>query len=181
MADVYRLLGEHEWRLYRAVRLSALADAPEAFPEASAALAEAEAPENERIWRELMTRAHRIVAERDDEPVGVVGLGPHTDDPENAEVFGLWTAPAVRGERIAWELVASAAWAAANEGCRLLYFWVGSENVAAIGFASSFGFRPTDERRRVQAAGTTTANEVEVAMVLPLVPDANQTQNPYLT
>lgn len=177
MADVYRVLGEDEWQLYREVRLAALSDAPEAF----VASAQDEASRDEQFWRRRMTRARRIVAERDDEPVGVVGLGPHTGDPDNAEVFGLWTAPAVRGERIAWELVASAAWTAADDGCRLLYFWVGSDNVDAIGFASSFGFRPTEERRPVRRAEREAgSDDQEVAMVLPLVPDPNHTQNPHL-
>lgn len=101
-ADVkIRLLDQDEWQVYRGVRLAALEDAPDAF----VARLEDEASQGEEFWRERMARAIRIIAERGNEPVGLVGLGLHDDgDPETAEVFGLWTAPAVRGERVARSL-----------------------------------------------------------------------------
>lgn len=179
MADIeVRLLGDDEWQSYRGVRLAALRDAPEAF----VAGFEDEASRGEAYWRERMIRAHRIVAEREDGPVGVVCLGLHNEDPEAGEVFGLWTAPMVRGTRVARGLVSTAAQKAAEDGCRLLYFWAGSDNASAVGFASSFGFRPTGERRPVRVAGGATEKDAdEVAMVLPLTADPTQTKNPYLT
>lgn len=179
MADIkVRLLGDDEWQVYREVRLAALRDAPEAF----VARFEDEVSQGEAHWRERMIRAHRIVAEREDGPVGVVCLGLHNEDPETGEVFGLWTASMVRGARVAWGLVSIAAQKAAEDGCRLLYFWAGSDNASAVGFASSFGFRPTAERRPVRVAdGATEKDAEEVAMVLPLTADPTQTKNPYLT
>jgi ribosomal protein S18 acetylase RimI-like enzyme len=179
MADIkVRLLDDEEWQLYREVRLAALRDAPEAF----VAGFEDEASRGEAYWRERMIRAHRIVAEREDGPVGVVCLGLHNEDPETGEVFGLWTAPTVRGARIARGLVSTAAQKAAEDGCRLLYFWAGSDNPSAVGFASSYGFRPTAERRPVRVAdGATEKDADEVAMVLSLTADPTQTRNPYLT
>jgi ribosomal protein S18 acetylase RimI-like enzyme len=178
MADItIRILGEDEWQIYRRARLAALRDSPAAF----VARFEDEASYGDDFWRERMVRAHRIVAERADEPVGLVCLGPHDDDPETGEVFGLWTAPSVRGERAAWNLVATAARRATDDGCRLLYFWVGSDNAAAVGFASSYGFRPTSERRPVRVAdGAIEKDADEVAMVLSLGADPTQSPNPYL-
>ena len=177
MADItIRLLGEDEWQLYREVRLAALGDAPEAF----VARVEDEATCGEEFWRERMSRARRIVAESDDNPVGLVGLGLHDDDPESGEVFGLWTSPTVRGQHVARDLVSTAAQQAAADGCRRLYFWAISDNASAVGFASSFGFRPTSKRRPVRVAdGVTRDNVDEVAMVLPLTPDPTLTINPY--
>lgn len=172
-----RMLDEDEWQLYRAVRLAALQDAPGAF----VARFEDEVSFGDDFWRERMSRAHRIIAERGDEPVGVVCLGLHNENPETAEVFGLWTAPTVRGERAAWGLVSTASRKASEDGCRLLYFWVGSDNAVAVGFASSFGFRPTAERRLVRVAdGVVEKDADEVAMVLPLLADLTQSANPYL-
>ena len=177
MEDIkIRLLGEDEWQLYREVRLAALADAPGAF----VARFDDEASCDEEFWRERMARADRIVAEREDKPVGLVGLGLHDEDPETGEVFGLWTAPTVRGQRVARGLVSTAARKATEDGCRLLYFWAGSDNASAVGFASSFGFRPTSKRRPVRVANGTTQTEAdEVAMVLPLAPDPTLTINPH--
>lgn len=178
MADIeVRVLGDDDWELYREVRLLALRDAPESF----VACFEDEASQAEEYWRERMTRAHRIIAERAGEPVGVVCLGLHNEDSQTGEVFGLWTAPTVRGERGALGLVSTAAQKAAEDGCRLLYFWAGSDNVAAVGFASSFGFRPTAERRPVRVADDAPERDAdEIAMVLPLAADPTQTRNPYL-
>ncbi len=62
----------------------------------------------------------------------------------------------------------------------MLHFWVGSDNAPAVGFASGFGFRPSDERRPVQSIdGATEKKADEVAMVLPLVPDSTQAQTLY--
>jgi ribosomal protein S18 acetylase RimI-like enzyme len=176
MEDIkVRLLGADEWRLYQQVRLAALQDAPEAF----VAGFDDEASRDEAYWRERMIRAHRIVAERGDGPVGVVCLGLHNEDPETGEVFGLWTAPSVRGEHVGWALVSTAAQQATEDGCRLLYFWAGSDNASAVGFASSFGFRPTAERRPVRVAdGATEKDADEVAMVLPLTADPTQAPTP---
>ena len=177
MEDIeIRLLDEDEWQLYREVRLAALTDAPEAF----VARVEDEESCGEEFWQERMSRAHRFVAERDGRPVGLVGLGLHDGNPETGEVFGLWTAPTVRGQRVARGLVSSAAQKATEDGCRLLYFWAGSDNASAVGFASSFGFRPTSQRRPVRVArGATEQDADEVAMVLPLAPDPTLTINPH--
>ncbi len=177
MTDIkIRLLDEDEWQLYREVRLAALRDAPEAF----VARFEDEASYDDDFWAELMSRATRIVATRGDEPVGLVCLGLHHQDPQTGAVFGLWTAPSVRGQRVGWELVSTARQRAVEDGCRLLYFWVVSDNGAAVGFASSFGFRPTSERRSVRVSdGEAERDADEVAMVLPLTPDPTSTPNPY--
>ncbi len=178
MVDIkVRVLDVGEWQLFREARLAALRDAPEGF----VARFEDEASYDDDVWRQRMTDARRIVAERGDETVGLVCLGLHNEDPETGEVFALWTAPTVRGERVGRALVSTAAQKAAEDGCRLLYFWAGSDNASAVGFASSFGFRPTSERRPVRVAeGATEKDADEVAMVLPLSPDPTQKPNPYM-
>jgi len=65
--------------------------------------------------------------------------------------------------------VSTAARQAAEDGCRVLYFWAGSDNATAVGFASSFGFRPTAQRRPVRVAeGAAEKDADEVAMMLSL-------------
>lgn len=99
------MLDQDEWQCDREVRSAALRDAPEAFVARFGDAASC----GDGFWRDCIASAHRIVAEREEGPVGLISLGLHDDDPEAGEVFGLWTAPTVRGQGIARGLVSTAA------------------------------------------------------------------------
>ncbi|QGN58343.1 GNAT family N-acetyltransferase [Nostocoides sp. HKS02] len=166
MSDItVRTLGEDEWEQYRAVRLSALEESPDAF---AATLAE-EQEFDEALWRTRMQRSQRLLAEREGTAVGVASLGQQTESDRVAELFGLWVSPAARGSGVATQLVRAGADAARQQGRTHLAYWVGTDNGRAVAFASGFGFRPTDSRRpmRVRQADV----EEEIAMVLPLGED----------
>ena len=177
MADLRaRALDEDDWQVYRDLRLAALQESPGAFVDSYGT----ESTYDETFWRERMRRGRRFVAELDGKKVGLVGLGLHNDDPEIGEVFGLWSAPEARGSHVAWYLVGAAAKQAYEDGRKRLYFWVGSENVPAIGFASNFGFRPTSERRPKRVSSN-ESDEDEVAMVMPLAADPSSVKNPFIS
>lgn len=176
MADINtRALDEDDWQHYRRLRLAGLKESPDAF----VATYSEESLRDEPYWRDQMRRAHRLVAERDGEPVGIVSLGRHDDDPRSGEVFGLWVTPSTRNSRVAWQLVAAAAKQASRDGLDKLYFWVGTENGPAVAFASSFGFRPTYKRRPAHATHDVGGN-VETAMVLSLSADPTSVKNPWM-
>ena len=84
-----RVLDESEWSLYRDIRLRALAESPGSF---TATLAD-EADRDEQFWRDRMTRSYRLLAERGEQPQGIVSLGADEQDPSAAEVFGLYVVP----------------------------------------------------------------------------------------
>lgn len=162
-----RALEEEDWEQFRDVRLKALHDSPEAF----VAKAAQEATLEEEVWHSRMRRARRIIAETDGVAVGVVSLGQ--GDPElsiTGELFGLWVAPQGRGTGVAWKLVEAGAGQALADGHRNVGFWVGTSNGRAVAFASSFGFRPTGNRRPMRVASETDGAE-EMVMVLPLGED----------
>ncbi|GAA3605319.1 GNAT family N-acetyltransferase [Microlunatus ginsengisoli] len=172
MTDVtVRLLDESEWAAYRAVRLRALEESPEAF---TATLAE-ESERDEAFWRERMTRSHRLLAERP-EPVGIVSVGPYDSDPTSAECYGLYVVPEARGSGVAWKLVEAAARLATREGYHRLYYWVGTDNPRAIGFGSNAGFRVSGYRRTARTADL-ERGEDEMAMVMSLGVDLTVTPN----
>jgi GNAT superfamily N-acetyltransferase len=159
-----RALGEEDWQQYRDIRLAALQDSPEAFVATGAQ----EAVLDEPAWRERMRRARRLIAECDGTALGVVSLGH--GDPEHAysgELFGLWVAPQGRGSGVAWKLVDAAAGQALADGHTSLGYRVGTSNGPAVAFASSFGFRPTGNRRPMRVANETDGAE-EMVMVMPL-------------
>jgi GNAT superfamily N-acetyltransferase len=165
MADItVRELTEEEWDQYRSVRLAALQESPEAF----VASYDEEADFDEEFWRVRMRRSQRLLAESDGEAVGTASVGEvDTDDGCQAELFGLWVSPALRGKGIATRLVSAGAKNASQQGHTHLYYWVGTDNGRAVAFASGFGFRPTDKRRPVRVESEEDGDE-EIAMVLPL-------------
>ena len=174
MAEItVRVLDESDWSLYRDVRLHALAESPGSF---TASFAE-ESDYEEQFWRDRMTRSHRLVAERGSVPQGIVSVGPCGDDSTTAEVFGLYVVPAARGTGVSWRLVEAAANQAAGDGYVQLYYWVGTDNGRAIGFANNFGFRSTDDRRPANSSEAEFGDE-QIALVLWLEPDTRVAPNP---
>lgn len=163
-----RALAEDEWETYRDLRLEALQESPDAF----VADHESEAAEPETFWRERMSRSDRLVAQADGAHVGVVSLGAAESGSDNAgQLFGLWVRPDWRGRSIAAHLVRQSAKIAEKKGLGQLFYWVGSDNGRAVAFASSFGFRPTDERRPMRVAKDDGQEEQEIALVLALGED----------
>ena len=164
-----RALTEDEWETYRTLRLEALQESPDAFVADHAT----EAAEPEDFWRARMGRSDRLVAEADGEQVGVVSIGSagETKSETAGQLFGLWVRPDWRGRSVAASLVRESARIAEGKGLGQLYYWVGADNGRAVAFASSFGFRPTDDRRPMRVAGDDSGQEEEVALVLALGED----------
>lgn len=164
-----RALTEDEWETYRALRLEALQESPEAF----VADHDTEAAESEDFWRDRMGRSVRLVAESEGDQVGVVSLGSaaETGSDNGGQLFGLWVRPDWRGRSVAANLVRQGARIAEDKGLGQLFYWVGSDNGRAVAFASSFGFRPSDERRPMRVTKEGGEQEQEIALVMALGED----------
>ncbi|GMA18177.1 GNAT family N-acetyltransferase [Arsenicicoccus piscis] len=174
MSDIsVRVLTADDWQLYKARRLAALADSPEAF----AAKYDDEVAFDDEVWQDRMVRAARLLAERDGEAVGIASVRPleerPLDDETYAEFFGMWVDPAHRGGGVGAALVRAGADQARHERCTHLAYWVGTDNGPAVAFASAYGFRPTDSRRPMTVRGVTPSDESEeeTMMVLSLAED----------
>src|SRR5215212_5760409 len=163
MSDVtVQALGGEDWQAFREVRLAALRESPEAF----ASSLETEAEYDEDLWRTRLTRSQRLLARDGEETVGMVSLGQAEEDGV-AELFGMWVSPSRRGSGVAWQLTHASALHARAAGRRALKLWVSTDNGRAVAFFSSYGFRPTDQRRPM----TTDAEVEELAMIVPLGDD----------
>ena len=110
-----RALGEDDWATYRQMRLAALKESPDAFVSTYAE----EELLDEDFWRLRMRRSTRLLAERDDEPVGVASLGsrsrsrttrhrPQGPQQRRGAVRDVGRARG-RGTGVAWRLVDAAA------------------------------------------------------------------------
>jgi ribosomal protein S18 acetylase RimI-like enzyme len=142
-----RALALHEWPLLRDLRLSALADAPDAFGRTF----EEERQRPDAEWEAQLARSIRsdstltAVAERDGEAVGFVHAQLHPGEPPTAELYGMWVAPAARRTGAGRALVdAIAAWARSRGATRLVLN-VTQGNTAAERLYERAGLRFTDD------------------------------------
>ena len=85
-----RRLGPDDWETFRAIRLAALADSPDAFGSTLAR----EQPYSEDDWRQRLTGPVYVV--EDPHPVAIGGIFDNAGTPH---VWGMWTDPAHRGRR----------------------------------------------------------------------------------
>src|SRR5262245_23825317 len=139
MVRVVRLQAD-DWPRLRALRLRALAEAPDAF---SATFEEAAArtPEN---WAKQLDDLPTFVAVDDALDVGMVRCAPDAT-PGTAWLISMWVAPDVRQHGIGGALVdAVTGWARANRVVRLLLD-VADHNAAAVALYARKGFEPTGE------------------------------------
>jgi RimJ/RimL family protein N-acetyltransferase len=132
-----RRLGADDWGALARARLTALADAPEAFYSTLAA----EEHRTEAEWRVGATTAAWFGAlDGDGAPAGLVAVVHGGPPPGDAMLISMWVAAAYRGAGLAAELVAAALDAAAGAGEERLTLWVRTGNVRAIRAYERMGF-----------------------------------------
>ncbi len=145
----------------RAVRLRALADAPDAF---ATTLEQARAWGRER-WEDQVEEFPTFVWRGEDADLGVVRCAPHDGDPEAGYLISMWVAPEARGRGIGAALVGQVVAWARGRRLRRLFLDVGVHNPAA---------RRLYERQGFVATGSTGAlssprehvRELEMALEL---------------
>jgi GNAT superfamily N-acetyltransferase len=135
-------VGEDDWRVWRDVRLAALADAPEVF--GSGTEQEEALPEND--WRAMTRTAAIFVATAGGTSVGVVAGLPR--EPAGERGLGaMWVAPSWRGRGVAAALAGAVIAWARSEGCMRTGLWVPADSARARRFYQRQGFRATGQVR----------------------------------
>jgi len=134
---VVRVLDVEDWSLYRAVRLAALADSPEAF---LSTLSHEESFTTE-VWRSRLEQRNMFVAEDDGAARGLVGVLPR--GPELAEIVSMWVHPAARGSGLGDLLVRTALSWAYEQGVPEVRLWAAEGNRHAERLYERHGFRRT--------------------------------------
>ncbi len=126
-----------DWQRFRAVRLAALRDAPDAF---GTTLAQWQgAADTEARWRARLTGVpFNVLAERAGAAIGMIGATAPVDGA--VELIALWVAPEARGCGVGATLVyAVLDWARA-EGCTCVRLGVRAANRSAIALYRRCGF-----------------------------------------
>jgi GNAT superfamily N-acetyltransferase len=137
-----RTLQGDEWQAYRAIRLAALLDAPDAFG-STLAREEALAPET---WAARVARAAvsgidcPLVAVAEGRFAALAWAKVDADDAAIVNLFQMWVAPAWRGQGVAQALLRHAiAWAEAR-GAQAMQLGVNCANEAALALYARHGF-----------------------------------------
>lgn len=154
-APTVRRATPDEWREYRAVRLSALADAPYAFTTTTAEALTV----TEEGWRQRLRDGACYLASVDGRDIGLVAAFPEDG---GAELVSMWVHSSARGSGAADQLVeAIIAWAA-TEGLPEVRLWVARDNRHAELLYARHGFVRTGE---VQPMAPETPDRLEFRMV----------------
>lgn len=137
-----RRLAAHEWPLYRALRLRALGDAPDAF--GSTLAEEAQRSDADWAWRlnlgAASSRDLPLVAQLAGEPVGLAWAKVDAADPARVNLYQVWVAPEARGHGLAAALLdAALAWARGT-GAKAMQLGVVCGNDAARRLYERAGF-----------------------------------------
>lgn len=126
-----------EWRLWRDVRLEALAADPDEF---GSTLAREQAY-GEDEWRERLTGGLKVIA-LDPDPVGLVGTTPK---PTGLFLYSMWVRDTHRGRGVGEALVkAVLAWAAEHDW-KIVQLRVWDDNLPARKLYRRLGFVNSDE------------------------------------
>jgi GNAT superfamily N-acetyltransferase len=134
-----------EWSAYRALRLRALEDAPDAF--GSTLAAESTRPAEE--WAARLARAatsgidHPLVAHVAGQPAGLAWAKVDADDPALVNLFQMWVAPEARGQGVAVGLLAEAVRWARARGATAMQLGVNCANDGAVRLYARAGFVAT--------------------------------------
>lgn len=154
-------VGPDDWKLWRELRLAALAEAPYAF---GSQLADwADAPEDR--WRERLSvpGAYQVIASLDGTPVGMAG-GFRAEEPGVAELVSMWIAPAGRGQGVGDALMTAIEDWARGTGATALKLSVVDGNDPAHNLYLRNGFADTDELGDLMPDGV----HREIVMCKPL-------------
>ena len=142
MPVTIRRFAEHEWQVYRDLRLRALADSPDSF----GSTYDREAAWADSVWQDRLRAGAAaagqmpVVALIDDTPVGLAW--GRRDDHERtvADLFQVWVAPRARGQGVGAQLMdAVIAWAR-GLGVRALRLAVTPSHPAALRLYRRAGF-----------------------------------------
>ena len=159
MAEVgLRRLTAADWRIFRELRLEALAEAPYAF----GSTLEAEQMLTETDWRKRLGNRVQFVAYLDGAPAGTVA-GIRSDDPAVAELVSMWVRPQARGRGVGSALVKVVLDWASQQGCSEVRLWVSEGNDSAERLYARHGFVRTGEKQPIRVDDPT---RLELAMVL---------------
>jgi ribosomal protein S18 acetylase RimI-like enzyme len=168
MTAVIRRIRTDEVEVYKAFRLRALQDSPDAFSD-SYALAIARPPE---LWKERVEQTSAgvttvLMVASDAESDAWLGMtGCYIENPGSGEalVVSVWVAPEARRQRLARRLLDGVVEWAQSRGVTRLTLWVTMTNHRARSLYDSAGFTPTGNTQVLPS--NTSLHEMEMSRAI---------------
>ncbi|MES2441168.1 MAG: GNAT family N-acetyltransferase [Verrucomicrobiota bacterium] len=166
--SIIRRINIGEGMLYRAVRLAALGESPDAF---SSKLADA-ILRTEESWHTQADQGARgsdraIFLAIDEDPTGLAALYRDERFDHTTELIQMWVCPECRSCGLSQELLSSAAGWARTNGYRTIRAEVMPNNHRALRFYERCGFRRDEEAAPNPEAGIILRYDVEPAAARP--------------
>lgn len=146
-APLVRHLEADEWQAYRALRLRALEDAPDAF--GSTLAREEELPDE--TWAARVAKSAvsgidcALVAQQDGLLVGLLWAKEDAQEAGRVNLFQMWVAPECRGQGVAAALLDAALGWIRERGTRVVHLGVNDANGGAVRLYERAGFRAIGE------------------------------------
>ena len=144
LAHTVRSIRPEEWQTYRAVRLRALQDSPDAF----GSTYEIEVAQPDSWWTSRIATGatsgfdHALFADSGDAIRGLAWCKVSTSEPGVADLFQMWVDPGSRGNGIGAALVRESINFARRAGVDTLRLGVTVADSPAMRLYTSFGFAP---------------------------------------
>ncbi len=161
-----RTLTESDWAIYKTIRLLSLIDSPDSF--GSTYAREILFPDSE--WQSRLAPLARagyalpLIAEVDDQPVGLAWCLIHEPALQTACVYQMWVAPEVRGKGIAKALLNQIRTWALTKKCDYVTLAVTTSNDAAVELYLSEGFVPSGQIESLRDGSSIMAQPMKLAL-----------------
>ncbi len=155
----------HEWRVYRALRLRALADSPDAFGSTLAhEQALGDAHWSDRLRGKPGRRDYPVLVEYGGEPVGLAWGRMENAASVEAHLYQMWVEPRVRSRGVCRMLLDSVIRWAATSGARYLELDLTHGNVAALRLYERAGFIPHGEPKPLRPGSALLSQAMRLAL-----------------
>jgi ribosomal protein S18 acetylase RimI-like enzyme len=161
-----RKFASDEWRLYRALRLAALEESPDAFGSTIAHERDrADADWASRLSRgATSSRALALVAEVDNEPSGLTWVSLEDDHDKVAHLYQMWVAPEKRGQGVGRALLDAAIVWARSVGARAVVLDVTIGNGEAARLYEAAGFVATGSEKPLRPGSEIRSRAMRLAL-----------------
>lgn len=161
-----RLIRPHEWQAYKAIRLRALGDSPDAF--GSTLSEEWQRPDD--LWLERLSLASvsgqdlPLFAVREETPVGLAWAKVDAADPTSVNLFQMWVAPECRGRGAGRLLLDRAVQWARSLGASSLCLGVTCADTPALRLYTKAGFAVTGAPEPLREGSPLRAQNMRLAL-----------------